>query len=64
MGGKWGGGSFFFSYSIENEKENGKKYVVHFVGNLSMIPKLLFFHSSMKTEEHLLFIYIYIFIYI
>ena len=36
------------------EKKN-----LHFVGNLSRIPKL-FFHSSIKTEEILLF-YIYIY---
>ena len=42
-----------------------KKYFVHFVENLSRIPKLFFFHSSIKTEEVLFFfIYIYIFIYI
>ena len=57
-------GFFFFSFSIENKKENGKKYFVHFVGNLSRIPKL-FFRSSIKTEEVLfLYIYIYISIYI
>ena len=62
MGGKEGakGG---FPFSIENEKENGKKYVVHLVGNLSKIPKLFFFHSSIKTEE-VLFFYIYIYIYL
>ena len=43
-GSKGGGGSF----SIENEppplcsSRKWKKYVVHFVGNLSMIPKLFF----------------------
>ena len=69
MGGKRGdkgGGVRFFRFLIENEKENGKKYFVHFVGNLSRIPKLFFFHSSIKTEE-VLFFYIlclYIFVYI
>ena len=51
----------FFSFSIENEKK-WKKYFVHFVGNLSRIPKLFFFHSSIKTEEVLFFIYIYIYL--
>ena len=66
MEGKGGGGVRFFPFSIENEKENGKKYFVHFVVNLSRIPKLFFFfHSSIKTEEVLFFyIYIYINIYI
>ena len=38
-------GSFFFSFSIENEKNERKwkKYVVHFAGNLSRISKLFFF---------------------
>ena len=31
-GGQRGGS--FFSFSIRNEKENGKKYFVHFVGNI------------------------------
>ena len=60
MGDK-GGEVHFFPFLIENEKENGKKYFVHYVGNLSRIPKLFFFHSSIKTEEVLLF---YICIYI
>ena len=38
-----------------------EKYVVHFVRNLSRIPKLFFFHSSIKTEE-VLFFYICIYI--
>ena len=62
--GAMGGGILFFSFSIENEIENGKKYFVHFVGNLLRIPKLFFFHSSIKTEEVLFFIYIYIYIFI
>ena len=60
-----GGQRFFFVFNrkhflfpIENKKENGKKYFVHFVGNLSRIQKLFFF-SSIKTEE-VLFFYIYI----
>ena len=48
----------FFFFRLENDKENEKKYFVHFVGNLSRIPKL-FFRSSIKTEE-VLFFYIYI----
>ena len=41
-GGQKGGGSFFFVF---NRKREGKwkKYFVHFVGNLSRIPKLFFF---------------------
>ena len=44
-----------------------EKYFVHFVRNLSRIPKLFFSHSSIKTEEVLcffLYIYIYIYLYI
>ena len=50
--------------SIENEKENEKNNFVHFVGNLSRIPKLSLFYSSIKTEGVLFFSYIYKFIYI
>ena len=61
---KWGAKVFFFSFSIENKKRKWKKYVVHFVGNPSRIPKLFFFHASIKTEEVLFFLYIYIYIFI
>ena len=61
-GGGGNGGRVFFSFSIENKKKKWKRYLVHFVGNLSRIPKLYFFHSSIKTEE-VLFLYIYIYIY-
>ena len=63
MGGK--GEGFVFSIFNRKRKRKWKKYFVHFVGNLSRIPKLFFFHSSMKTEEVLfLNIYIYIYVYI
>ena len=58
-----GGVCFFFSFSIENKKENGKNILYIFLGNLSRIPKLFFSHCSIKTEEVLLFIYIYLYIY-
>ena len=41
-GGQRGRGSFF---SVFNRKRKWKKYFVHFVGNLSRIPKLFFFFS-------------------
>ena len=65
MGGKEGakgGRGVFFAFN-RKRKRKWKKYVVHFVGNLSRIPKLFFFHSSIKTEG-VLFFYIYIYIYI
>ena len=61
-GGQRGRGSFFSVFN-RKRKRKWKKYFVHFVGNLSRIPKLFFFHSSLKTEE-VLFFYIYINIYI
>ena len=62
-GGAKGGGFVFFVFN-RKRKRKWKKYFVHFVGNLSRIPKLIFFfHSSIKTEE-VLFFYIYINIYI
>ena len=58
-----GGCSFFFVFN-RKRKRKWKKYFVHFVGNLSRIPKLFFFfHFSIKTEEILLF-YMYIYLYI
>ena len=60
-GGKRGGVRFFVFN--RKRKRKLKKYFVHFVGNLSGIPKLFFFHSSIKTEE-VLFFYIYIYLYI
>ena len=68
MGGKEGakeGVGFFFIFN-RKPKRKWKKYVVHFVKNLSRILSF-FFHSSIKTEEVLFFyiyIYTYIFIYI
>ena len=68
-GGTKGEGFVFFSVFSGKRKRKWKKYFVHFVGNLLRIPKLFFFHSSIKTEEVLFFytyIYtrLYIFVYI
>ena len=64
-GGQRVGGFHFFFVFNRKRKRKWKKYFVHFVGNLSRIPKLFFFHSSIKTEKVLFFyIYIYIFVYI
>ena len=62
-----GGRVRFVSVFIRKGKTKWKKYFVHFVGNLSKIPKLFFFHSGIKTEEVLFFfiyIQLYIFVYI
>ena len=61
---KWrekGGAKGGFVLFVFNRKRKGKwkKYFVDFVGNLSRIPKLFFFHSSIKNEDVLL-LYIYI----
>ena len=61
-GGQRGGGVPFFSFSIENEKENGKIFCT-FCRKSFKDSITVFFHSSIKTEE-LLFYYIYINIYI
>ena len=61
MGDK--GERFVFFVFNRKRKRKWKKYFVHFVGNLSMIPKLFFFPSSIKTEE-VLFFYIYTYLYI
>ena len=54
---------YFFSFSIENEKENEKIFCT-FRRKSFKDSKTVFFHSSIKTEEVLFFfIYIYIFIY-
>ena len=64
-GGGQGGRFHFFFVFNRKRKRKWKKYFVHFVGNLSRIPKLFFFfYSSIKTEEVLFYIYTYIFIYI
>ena len=55
-------GFVFFVFN-RKRKRKWKKYFVYFVGNLSRIPKLFFFHSSIITEE-VLFFYIYIYIYL
>ena len=59
-GKRRGKGCVFFFVFNRKRKRKWKKY---FVRNLSRIPKLFFFHSSIKTEE-VLFFYIYINIYI
>ena len=61
-GGAKGGGIVFFSFSIENEKENGKIFCT-FCRKSFEDSKTVFFHSSIKTEK-VLFFYMYIFIYI
>ena len=56
-------GEFVFFVFNRKRKRKWEKYFVNFVGNLSMIPKLFFYHSSLKTEE-VRFFYIYIYIYL
>ena len=62
-GGKKGGGSLFFLFSIENEKENEKIFCTFCRKSFKDSKTVFFFHSSIKTEE-VLFFYIYIYIYI
>ena len=59
-GGGQRGGVFFFVFN-RKRKRKWKKYFVHFVGNLSRIPKLFFyiFYSSIKLRKFYSFIYIY-----
>ena len=68
MGGKRGdkgGGVRFFSVFNLKTKKKMEKYLVHFVGNLSRIPKLFFFFIlAQKLRKFYSFIYIYVYLYI
>ena len=64
-GGDKGEGVRFFPFSIENEKENGKIFCTFCRKSFKDSKTVFFFHSSIKTEEVLLFyIYKYIYIYV
>ena len=56
-------GGVFISFSIENEKENGKNICTFCRKSFKDSKTDFFFHCSLKTED-VLFLYIYKYIYI